>query len=169
MASETKSHPDSPQEPQVHGIDVSALTQCAHWNSKRDIIAIKHKCCDQYYACISCHDALAHHPPQVWPRHERQSKAVLCGSCRAELTIDEYMSCGNTCSGCGAAFNPGCSKHYDLYFEMGETPGSVIDMGGDNGTLSCFALCPRAYFWLGYIRSHRSSIKAYGVVTELND
>ncbi|ROV91031.1 hypothetical protein VSDG_07677 [Cytospora chrysosperma] len=119
MASTTEdSHQHPLQGPPVHGLDVSSLTQCAHWNSERDIIAIKHKCCDQYYACISCHDALAHHPPQVWPQHERHTKAVLCGSCRAELTIEEYLSCGNMCPRCGVAFNPGCSKHYDLYFEM---------------------------------------------------
>ncbi|KUI61477.1 Helper of Tim protein 13 [Cytospora mali] len=107
-----------PQGPAVHGLDVTPLTQCTHWNSERDVIAIKHKCCGQYYACISCHNALAQHPPDVWPQHERHSKAILCGKCRAELTIEQYMSCGNICPSCGAAFNPGCSLHYDLYFEM---------------------------------------------------
>lgn len=121
MASTTldDSHQQPPQgAPPVYGVDVSPLTQCAHWNSEKDIIAIKHKCCEQYYACISCHEALANHPPLVWPQHERHNKAVLCGRCRAELTVEEYMSCGNICPGCGAPFNPGCLKHYDLYFEM---------------------------------------------------
>jgi uncharacterized CHY-type Zn-finger protein len=102
----------------VHGLEVTRLTQCAHWHSDRDIIAIRHKCCGRYYACISCHEALAQHEPAVWPRNERDAKAILCGNCRGELSIDEYLSCGSTCPTCKAAFNPGCANHYDLYFEM---------------------------------------------------
>lgn len=107
-----------PPHPTVHGVNVSPTTQCAHWHSDLDIIAIKHKCCSEYYACISCHEALASHPTQVWPRHERHTKAVLCGSCRRELSIDEYLSCESKCPGCASGFNPGCAKHYELYFEM---------------------------------------------------
>lgn len=111
--------PPLPTEPKVHGIDVTALTQCAHWHSERDIIAIKHKCCGEYYACIRCHDALAGHPAAVWPRaHQRDAKAVLCGRCRIELTAAEYLGSGNVCPACSAAFNPGCALHYELYFEM---------------------------------------------------
>ncbi|KAK8016823.1 hypothetical protein PG993_015012 [Apiospora rasikravindrae] len=77
--------------PTVHGLSVSALTQCSHWHSERDIIAIRHKCCGDYYACISCHEALAKHPPQVWPKAEQATtRAVLCGKCRHELTIAEH-------------------------------------------------------------------------------
>ncbi|KAK6205989.1 sphinganine kinase lcb4 [Pestalotiopsis sp. IQ-011] len=83
--------------PAVKGVNVTALTQCAHWHSPRDIIAIRHKCCGEYYACISCHEASAGHANSLWPRAERNAKAVLC--CRAE-------------------FNPGCANHYHLYFEM---------------------------------------------------
>jgi uncharacterized CHY-type Zn-finger protein len=105
--------------PTVKGLDVTPRAQCSHWHSPRDIIAIRHKCCGQYYACISCHEALAGHPPQVWPRDEqRGAKAVLCGACRRELTVAEYLASGNACPGCRAEFNPGCALHYDLYFEM---------------------------------------------------
>lgn len=107
-----------PQHPIVHGVDVSPTTQCAHWHSDLDIIAIRHKCCGEYYACISCHESLVSHTPEVWPRDERNAKAVLCGSCRRELSVDEYLSCGNKCPGCDSNFNPGCSKHYELYFEV---------------------------------------------------
>ncbi|KAI1844244.1 hypothetical protein JX265_010301 [Neoarthrinium moseri] len=108
----------SKDPPPVKGLQVTPLTQCAHWHSPRDIIAIRHRCCGDYYACISCHEALAGHEPQVWPKAERDSaKAVLCGSCCHELTVAEYLACDNACPRCGAAFNPGCSKHYDLYFE----------------------------------------------------
>lgn len=111
-----------PPRPAVHGLAVTPLTQCAHWHSARDVIAIKHKCCGTYYACISCHAALANHAPAVWPLREQRgpARAVLCGRCGREWTVEEYLGCGNVCPGeaCGAAFNPGCAGHYELYFEM---------------------------------------------------
>ncbi|CAK7245682.1 MAG: helper of tim [Sporothrix thermara] len=107
------------QEIVIHGLDVQPTTQCRHWHSDRDIVAIRHKCCGLYYACISCHDALAGHASVSWPKTERESvNVVLCGRCRRQLTIAEYLASGNACPGCHAAFNPGCARHYDLYFEM---------------------------------------------------
>ncbi|KAH6867395.1 hypothetical protein B0T10DRAFT_502427 [Thelonectria olida] len=104
--------------PQVCGLEVSPRTQCLHWHSDIDLIAIKHRCCKVYYACISCHEALAGHSPEVWAKEERYEKAVLCGNCRNELTVAEYLASGNCCPSCSASFNPGCARHYDLYFEM---------------------------------------------------
>lgn len=104
--------------PVVHGLGLTPRTQCAHYHSERDIIAIRHKCCGAYYACIACHEALAGHAPQVWPRAERTTQAVLCGNCHTELTISEYLASNNACPRCQAAFNPGCANHYQLYFEM---------------------------------------------------
>jgi uncharacterized CHY-type Zn-finger protein len=46
---------------------------------------------------------------------------VLCGACGYELTISEYLKCGFRCPLCESDFNPGCAKHYDLYFEMDPT------------------------------------------------
>ena len=63
------------------------------------------------------HDALADHPAKVWPAAEWDQPAVLCGVCGGELSVREYMGCGNRCPACGAAFNPGCRLHYHLYFE----------------------------------------------------
>src|SRR6202012_5491024 len=54
----------------VRGIDLDSQTRCVHYNSQFDIIAIKMKCCDVYYACKDCHDALASHVLEVWPRRE---------------------------------------------------------------------------------------------------
>jgi uncharacterized CHY-type Zn-finger protein len=105
-------------ERNVRGIDVTALTQCSHWHSERDIIAIRHKCCGDYYACITCHEALAGHKAEVWPKDRWDIKAVLCGACGHEMTIAEYIACTSTCPGCQAAFNPGCAAHYPLYFDM---------------------------------------------------
>lgn len=104
--------------PSVYGRDVNARTQCAHYHSERDIIAIKHKCCGTFYACIECHRELVDHAPVVWPKSERGAKAILCGNCQSQLSIAEYLACGNSCPACQAAFNPGCANHYPLYFEM---------------------------------------------------
>jgi uncharacterized CHY-type Zn-finger protein len=104
--------------PLVNGVDVDAQTRCAHYNKPVDVIAIKMKCCVEYYACKDCHDALAGHAIEVWPREEWDSAAVLCGVCAHELTIRQYLDCGNLCPHCGAAFNPGCRNHYHFYFEQ---------------------------------------------------
>ena len=104
--------------PSVRGIDLDSETRCAHWRTPLDIIAIRMKCCGIYYACKDCHDALADHPPQVWPRNMWGERAVLCGACKTELRIREYLECGNVCPACGAHFNPGCRSHYHYYFEV---------------------------------------------------
>jgi uncharacterized CHY-type Zn-finger protein len=76
---------------EVFGVDVDAETRCAHWNSELDIIAIKFKCCGRWFPCLGCHKAVADHDAIVWPAGERDSKAVLCGACGHQLSIDEYF------------------------------------------------------------------------------
>ena len=102
---------------EVFGVDVDGETRCAHWNSELDIIALKFKCCGRWFPCLGCHKAVADHETEVWPIGERDSKAVLCGACGYKLSIAEYLECGSTCPACSSKFNPGCAKHYDLYFE----------------------------------------------------
>ncbi|WP_229727496.1 CHY zinc finger protein [Sporolactobacillus putidus] len=102
----------------VRGIGTDGETRCAHYHTERDIIAIKFKCCDTYYSCYACHEALAGHPAKVWERDQFDEKAILCGSCGHELTIRDYMACGFSCPNCGALFNPRCALHYPLYFDM---------------------------------------------------
>jgi uncharacterized CHY-type Zn-finger protein len=106
--------------PEVRGIELDPETRCAHWRSPLDIIAIKMKCCGVYYACKDCHDALADHVAQVWPRREWDQPAVLCGACGTELTVNQYLQSENACPSCGTKFNPGCRNHHHLYFEMAE-------------------------------------------------
>ncbi len=105
-----------PQPVIVHGNHVNARTQCAHYHSGRHIIAIKHKCCGVFYACIKCHEEQAGHPAEVWPQAEFEEPAVYCGNCQTTLSISSYLASGNTCPVCQAAFNPGCANHYHLYF-----------------------------------------------------
>ena len=103
--------------PVVRGINVDAQTRCVHFNKPVDIIAIKMKCCGVYYACKDCHAALADHEIEVWPQADWGQKAILCGACGSELTIGEYLACGNRCPVCKAEFNPACRHHYHYYFE----------------------------------------------------
>ena len=104
--------------PVIKGDTVDDETRCTHYNSVLDVIAIKFRCCDTYYPCFSCHEEEAHHAPQIWPKNEFDTLAVLCGVCKHEMTINEYMKSDSECPNCDAAFNPKCSNHYHLYFEM---------------------------------------------------
>ena len=108
---------DTADRPLVRGLDLDPQTRCAHWHSERDIIAIRMRCCGTYFACRECHDALAGHDVQVWPRAEWNQPTVLCGACGHELTVHEYLACDSRCPDCAAAFNPGCKTHHHLYFE----------------------------------------------------
>lgn len=100
------------------GIDVDAATRCVHYRSARDIVAIRMKCCGDYYVCKDCHEALAGHALLAWPRAEWNRKAVLCGACGREMTIGEYLECGSRCPSCSALFNPECRHHHGSYFEV---------------------------------------------------
>ncbi|WP_227375521.1 CHY zinc finger protein [Haladaptatus halobius] len=102
---------------QVHGVDVDTETRCSHYDTERDVIAIRFPCCDEFYPCYRCHDAVADHPREAWPEIKRAAEAVLCGVCGAELMIAEYLACNSQCPECDAGFNPGCAEHYELYFE----------------------------------------------------
>ena len=102
----------------IHGTDVNERTQCAHYHSERDIVAIQHKCCGEFYACIQCHNEVVSHQAEVWPKAEFQNQVIYCGNCHQTLGIDSYLGCDNACPHCQAAFNPGCANHYHLYFEQ---------------------------------------------------
>jgi len=102
----------------VKGNCIDTETRCVHYNSPLDIIAIKFKCCNDYYPCYECHKAATNHELIKWEKNEFNQKAILCGKCSVELTIQEYMESNHRCPACQSAFNPGCSKHYDLYFNI---------------------------------------------------
>jgi uncharacterized CHY-type Zn-finger protein len=102
----------------VRGKLVNEQTGCVHYSSPVDIIAIKFRCCDNYYACYYCHQELEDHDPQVWQKDEFDTKAILCGYCRTELTIHEYFNSGYRCPHCSSSFNPKCRNHNHFYFEQ---------------------------------------------------
>ena len=116
------SAPPATTRPPVHGLDLDPQTRCRHWRGPTDILAIKFRCCGEYYACFDCHAALAGHEAQVWPAQEFATHALLCGACGAEHSIAAYLGCNAICPACGAAFNPRCSLHHPLYFEIAENP-----------------------------------------------
>ncbi len=91
-------------------------TRCVHYHSGTDVIAIRFKCCNTYYPCYQCHAELAGHEAVLWEKTEHQQLAVLCGVCKNQLTIAQYLACANKCPACGVLFNPNCSRHYHLYF-----------------------------------------------------
>lgn len=109
--------PARPARPAVHGVNLDAQSRCVHFHGPTDIVAIKFKCCDVYYACNDCHAALSGHVPAVWPRTQWDHRAVLCGQCGHELTVDAYLRAASRCPECDAAFNPRCALHHHLYFE----------------------------------------------------
>jgi uncharacterized CHY-type Zn-finger protein len=100
----------------IKGKLVDGQTRCVHYHSERDVVAIKFRCCNEWYACYYCHEELAGHPAEVWPADHYDEQAVRCGVCRLTMTINQYMACGNRCPGCSAPFNPKCANHYPLYF-----------------------------------------------------
>lgn len=106
----------------VRGIDLDSQTRCAHYRGPTDIIAIKMKCCGQYYPCKDCHAELTDHGIQIWPENDWYLQAVRCGACGAELTIHEYMRCESCCPVCLAEFNPRCSNQPPFLFS---SPGTI--------------------------------------------
>ncbi|WHX26674.1 CHY zinc finger protein [Virgibacillus halodenitrificans] len=104
----------------THGIQVKgaidAETRCKHYNSEADRIAIKFFCCNNYYPCYQCHKEYGCGQTAVWPREKFDEKAILCGNCGAELTINNYFNAESACPLCKASFNPGCKLHKHLYF-----------------------------------------------------
>lgn len=103
---------------EIKGTNVDDQTRCAHYRQDIDIIAIKFKCCGEWFPCFRCHAEHAGHKAEVWKFNEYETKAVLCGGCGHQLSIAEYMNCNSVCPKCNNLFNPGCARHYDLYFEI---------------------------------------------------
>jgi uncharacterized CHY-type Zn-finger protein len=103
---------------EVSGVDVDPQARCAHYHNANDIVALKFKCCGDWFSCHQCHDMLARHSAQRWPKEEFGERAVLCGNCGQQLTIHEYLYCESVCPYCERQFNPGCVTHHRLYFEM---------------------------------------------------
>lgn len=75
----------------LRGVDVDPETRCAHWDAPVDVVALRFGCCEAYYPCDACHDAVTDHEPEPWPRARFDEPAVLCGGCGATLTATAYL------------------------------------------------------------------------------
>ncbi|MDV7348763.1 CHY zinc finger protein [Halorubrum distributum] len=129
---ETTTAPDTDPRFDVplRGVSVDPETRCAHWDAPVDVVALRFGCCETYYPCDACHDAATDHEAVPWPRGRFDEPAVLCGACGTTLTAREYLAADDdACPACGAAFNPGCRKHRDRYFEI---EGTVDGDGEDD-------------------------------------
>ena len=102
---------------EVRGVNVDSETRCTHYDSDRDVIALRLGCCGVFYPCYRCHEVVADHDSQPWPRDRFDEPSVLCGVCGTALTVTTYLDADHECPSCGVAFNPGCRAHYDRYFE----------------------------------------------------
>ncbi len=100
----------------VRGVGTDSETRCVHYATESDVAALRFGCCETYYACFECHEAIAEHPPEPWPTARRGEPSVRCGVCGAEMTAATYTS-SEACPACDAPFNPGCAEHYHRYFE----------------------------------------------------
>lgn len=101
--------------PPVRGKTIDAQTRCVHYGTELDIVAIKFRCCGEYYPCHLCHEECAGHEAEQWHLDEYDRTAILCGVCSTELTIAEYRA-ADRCPSCASAFNPRCALHAHLYF-----------------------------------------------------
>ncbi len=101
----------------IHGKLWDNETRCEHYHSQKDIIAIRFKCCNEYYCCYHCHKEEAGHLASVWTKNEFKTDAIFCGNCKNEMSIAAYLNCTYKCPFCQAAFNPGCANHNHFYFE----------------------------------------------------
>ncbi|MEP7144906.1 MAG: CHY zinc finger protein [Ferruginibacter sp.] len=102
----------------ISGKPIDDHTRCAHYHSLLDIIAIKFKCCDQYYPCYYCHQEVADHPAGLWKKNEYNTNAIFCGICFNEMSIAVYKDCNYQCPFCNSLFNPECVNHDHFYFEQ---------------------------------------------------
>jgi len=76
----------------VYGKAIDGLTRCEHYHSVLDILAIKFPCCGRYYPCFDCHEECAGHPASRWPKARWDEKAILCGACGTEHSINDYLA-----------------------------------------------------------------------------
>lgn len=101
----------------VDGVDMDSQTRCGHYHGPNDVLAIRLACCDVYYGCRECHDALAGHDAEVWPASRFDETALFCGRCGKVFPIRTYLDCPDRCPHCAGEFNPNCRSHHQLYFD----------------------------------------------------
>lgn len=103
---------------EVFGLHLDSESRCIHYHSDKDVVSILFKCCNKWYACCNCHDALENHPIKKWEPCEFKRLAIQCGKCFCQIKIESYLEGENRCPSCKAHFNPKCKEHWDIYFDL---------------------------------------------------
>lgn len=102
----------------VFGVSVDPETRCAHYGEEYDVLALRFGCCERFYPCFRCHEAVAGHEAEPWPSDRFGEVAALCGRCGTALTAATYLDAGPSCPACGGVLNPGCADHAHRYFAV---------------------------------------------------
>ena len=76
---------------------LDAETRCAHYHTEIDRIAIKFYCCDTIIPCYECHEETVVETEPSGQKKNSTKKAILCGACGHELTVEEYLDCKSEC------------------------------------------------------------------------
>lgn len=96
-----------------HGLELDSQSRCQHYHSALDIVSLKCKACQRYYACFQCHDSLEEH--DFLAASIEEPYPVLCGVCLSYLSLSDYKT--GACVHCQSPFNPNCQRHEAIYFE----------------------------------------------------
>jgi uncharacterized CHY-type Zn-finger protein len=114
-------------KPKVLGREIDNESRCFHWHSKLDIVAMRFKCCMEYYGCRQCHDEIANHDVILWDLiNDQYVDVVMCGSCASTLTTHDYLQGHDKCPTCKAPWNPRCELHRHLYFNVNSSSEDIF-------------------------------------------
>ncbi|PSL43963.1 putative CHY-type Zn-finger protein [Salsuginibacillus halophilus] len=100
----------------VYGLDLDEKSRCQHYHTAVDIISNACACCDSFYACARCHQAVMNRPFQPFPASRRKEGCVMCGNCGYKMTKEVYQTANDQCPECDHPFNPNCKQHAKWYF-----------------------------------------------------
>ncbi len=94
-----------------------------HYHSTLDIVALK--CFESVSEVLplSSHDSLGEHSFRAYPLSVEAGQGPYLWRLSVEMTVRNIR--GSSLSQCHSAFNPACSKHYDIYFENKKIEDSV--------------------------------------------
>lgn len=84
---------------------------CPHYNGPLDMVRNMCATCGRYWECYLCHAEAADHPFGRMPVDAPFS--TQCGSCGGVMAYGHER-----CSHCGQGFNPGCSLHAHIYYDL---------------------------------------------------
>lgn len=84
---------------------------CPHYNGPLDVVRNRCATCGHYWECYLCHAEVSDHPFGKMPVDAPFS--TQCGACAG------FMPYGHErCLHCGQGFNPGCSMHAAIYYDL---------------------------------------------------